>query len=324
MQCINRGLPVLLLVLGLTGVADAKPYEETQKTHSWLSFNRPAEHTSAGQLARAEKFRADGRLRAASRAYRALVTTWPGSGEAPVAQFHGAQVLQERGKLDDAFDAYQFLMDHYTGSFPYDQVLSNQFEIATGTMQKRRGKFLMFGGWKAPERAIPMFEKLIENGPRWEKAPECQYMIGRAYELSEQQDLAVASYLIVMQRYPDSPFARDSAFARARCWYLLSEDSPNDEESLEQAWTAVSIYLASYPDAEDATLAKEMKTTLLSRRARASYDKAIYYDKVAKKPKAALQSYQNFVKLFPNSEWTSLAQVRIEELSKQSGAQNEP
>jgi len=323
MQRAFRIVCLLTLAACFTPAAWGKPYEETKKSHGWFSFNRPAEKTSALQMARADKFKADGDLSAASKAYHALVITWPGSAEAPTAQLNYAQLLEKRGKLTEAFDAYEYLMEHYAGYFPYDDVLARQFDIARAILDTRKGKFLMFGGWKAPERAIPLFEKIVENGPRLERAPEAQYLIGKAYELSLQEDLAVGAYLIVQQRYPDSPYAAQAAFGRARCWYKISEDSPNDKASLDQAWTAVTTYLAANADADNADLARAMKDTLYKRRAKMSYEKAVYYDKTARKPKAALSSYQSFVKLFPTSEWTGLAQVRIDALSKSVEAPHE-
>ncbi len=316
MHVLHRAGLALALWISAAVWAHAAPYEETQKTHSWFSFNRPSEKTAEAQLDHADQLRDARRWRKASRAYHALVMTWPGAPEAPTAQLRYAEMLQKRGLPEDAFNAYQDLMDRFAGAFPYDEVLARQFEIAKDEMSRRRGKWLLFGGWKAPERAIPMFEKIVQNGPQWANAAEAQYLMGRAYELSEQQELAVGVYLVVQQRYPTSPFAEEASFARARCWYMLSEDSPNDEESLDQAWTAVSSYLANHARSDNAALAKEMKNTLFIRRARAAYEKAVYYDRVAKKPLAALQSYQNFVKLFPNSEWTSVAQLRMDELSK--------
>ena len=34
--------------------------------------------------------------------------------------------------------------------------------------------FLLFGGFKAPERAVPLFEDVVKNGPRSPFAPEAQ------------------------------------------------------------------------------------------------------------------------------------------------------
>jgi outer membrane protein assembly factor BamD (BamD/ComL family) len=96
----------------------------------------------------------------------------------------------------------------------------------------------------------------------------------------------------------------------------MSVESPNDEDALEQAWAAVSLYMASFPTSPDIATAQEYKDRLFKRRVDASYGRAVYYDKIAKKPESALMSYQTFVKLFPTSDYTSVATTRIEELSK--------
>lgn len=304
-----------LLLLGGQRVFAERPYEESQKKHSWFSLTRPARDTAAAQLEYAHDLRARGKLRKAGKAYRALVITWPGSAQAPEAQLGYAQMLDARGKLLDAFDEYEILMTRFAGGFPYDAVLQRQFEIGQSVMNRRRGSFLMFGGFQAPERAVPLFEAVVRNGPRSSFAPEAQYLVGKAYELSEQLELAVVAYMTAQHRYPLSPFAAKAAFGRAHCLYRLTEEYPNDEEALEQAWAGVVVFLSTYPKAEEADVAQAYRDTLLRHRAKAAYDKAVFYDRNARRPEAARQAYESFVQAFPNSEWTSVARVRIDELS---------
>ena len=293
----------------------AKPYVETEKKHSWFSWNRPKKDNPTDQLALADALFAEGAIKKAGKAYKALAVTWPGSPEAVTAQLRYARTLDARGKTEKAFDAYQSLMEANTGGFPYDEVLVRQFEIAKQTMDKRRGRFLLMGGFKAPERAIPQFEKVVKNGPRSPHAAEAQYLIAQAHELAGEYELAVVAYMTAQHRYPNSPFVEKAAFGRARTLYRLSEESPNDEDALEQSWAGVVYFINSYPKSEDAEVAKAYRDTLLSRRARMAYDKALFYDKLAKKPAAALQAYRSFVRMFPRSEWTPLAQVRIDQLA---------
>lgn len=307
---------VLLLSVCLPVVSvTAKPYEETQKRHTWFSFNRPAKKNPTDQLAHADRLFAEGALKKAGKAYRALAMTWPGSPEAVPAQLRYARSLDARNKTEKAFEAYQNLMKAHAGGFPYDDVLKRQFELAKEVMARRRGRVLLFGGFKAPERAVPLFEDVVKNGPRSPFAPEAQYLIGWCYEISDQLELAVVAYMTAQHRYPDSPFADKAAFGRARSLYRLSEESPNDEDALEQAWAGVVLFLNSFPQSEDAELARAYRDTLLGRRARAAYDKAVFYDKLAKKPAAALQAYQTFVRMYPRSEWASVAQTRMDELA---------
>lgn len=305
---------VLAVAVALVwGVADAsaRPYEETKKVHSWFSFSRPVEKTPAAQLKRGDAFREDGRLRKATRAYKALVVTWPGSPEAALAQYRRAKTLDERGKLDQAFDEYQALMDRFTGLFPHDEVLARQFEIAKATMKRKRGSVFGLGGFEAPERAVPMFEAVIRNGPRSAFAPEAAFLAGMAQERAGEYELAVVAYMTSLHRYPDGAYAERSALGRARVLKKLSEESPNDVAALEQAWAATVLFLNTYPRSAEAPLVEAYRDTLAQRRARAAYDKAVFYDRLAKKPDAAREAYSSFVSAFPNSEWAGVARQRL-------------
>lgn len=314
-RLLPYGTALLLLVPPTARTAEP-PYEESAKQHSWISFNRPARKTAADQLAYADTLRAEGSLRKAGKAYKALVVTWPGSPQAAAAQYGHAQMLDARGKTLEAFEEYEFLMTRFAGGYPYDDVLQRQFDIAKETLTRPRGAFLFFSGFQAPERAVPLLEKVVKNGPRAAFAPEAQYLIGKAYELSEQHELAVVAYMTAQHRYPLSPFAEKASFGRAHCLYLLSEENANDTEALDQAWAATVFFINSFPRSEDVDVAKAYRETLLRRRAKASYDQAVFYDRLAHRPAAALQSYRSFVRQFPNSEWTSVASLRIEELSR--------
>jgi outer membrane protein assembly factor BamD len=202
-------------------------------------------------------------------------------------------------------------------------VLERQFAIAQAVMDKRKGKFLFFGGFKAPERAAPLFESVAGNAPRGPRAAEANYLSGRAYELSDQYELAVVAYLTVQSLYPKSPFAEEASFGRVRSWYKLATESPNDAEALDQAWTAVSVYAATFPASAHINDVLAYKQELYKRRAEAAYQKALFYDKIAHKPESALMTYQTFVKLFPTSEWTSAAQERVKYLSQTVEARDE-
>ena len=247
--------------------------------------------------------------------YVALTIYWPESKEAASAQYHYAKLWDMKGKDYRAFDEYQRLFTHYPGQFPYDEVLNRQFEMATNLMYKKKGKFLFFPGFTAPERAIPMFQCILTNAPQWGKSAETQYLMGRANELSLEYEAAIDDYMTVQNRYPDSPFAESASFQTAYCYYLLSQESPNNEQILDAAWAAMTLFLNYYPSSEKASAATEYRSTLYKERAKMAYDKANYYDKIVKRPDSALIAYEGMVRQFPHSDWTGLAQTRIDALS---------
>ncbi len=298
---------------------DVKPgrrYEVTEARSHWYNFFiRPAKDTPAAQFAYAEGLRTNGSLRSAGKEYRLLTVFWPQAPEAPKAQLAYARALDARQKWQDAFDEYTYLIEHYPGTFPYTEILQRMFEIAETVMVTRKGKFLFLPGFKAPDRAIPLFEKILEHGPEWDKAPECQFLIGRAHEFGYAYELAIAAYLTTLVRYPNSPFAEQAAYHRALCLEHLAASEPNNEATLDEAWTAMHQYAARYPQSEHLPAITTLRDDLQRRRAQLAYHRARYYDTIAKKPKAALLEYRDFVRLFPQSDWTAEAQKRIEQLA---------
>jgi outer membrane protein assembly factor BamD (BamD/ComL family) len=281
----------------------------------WWFFGRPKRKTPEEQLAYAQRRRDRGKYRSATKHFRAVVRNWPASDEAATAQFEYARMLERRDKYMEAFEAYTELLERYAGRAPHEEVLERQFAIAKRVMHHRRGQFLLFPGFEAPEKAIPLFEKVIKHGPNAPQAPEAQYLVGRAYDMTDQIGMAINAYTKTEYKYPDSEFAEKASFAKAYDLYQLTQESPNDEKLAEGAWAALTLYLNSYPNADNAAEAREYRKALYRRRAKAAYDKAIFYDKLAREPEAALVAYRRFVQQFPHSGWTTLAEIRIQELA---------
>ena len=292
-----------------------KPYTETSGKRGWHPFLHPAEKTPSSQLVLADQLLQAGRTKKAMKQYVALTVYWPESKEAASAQYHYAKLWDAKGNPRRAFDEYQRLFDHYPGQFAYDEVLNRQFDIATNIMDHKKGKFLFFPGFSAPERAIPMFQAILTNAPQWEKSAETKYLMGRANELSLEYETAIDDYMTVQNRYPDSRFAEDASFQTAYCYYLLADESPNNEQILDAAWASMTLFLNNYPRSGKAPVASEYRNTLYRQRAKIAFEKASYYDKVVKRPDSALIAYQSMVRQFPHSDWTGLAQTRIDALS---------
>jgi tetratricopeptide (TPR) repeat protein len=306
----------LALCVALMGCATERPYEETIGKRGWTIFLHPAKKNPTDEMAYAQQLLREGKKKAALKEFKALSIFWIGAPEAAPAQYQYAKLLEERGNLFKAFDEYQYLIEHYTGQFPFDEVLERQFNIAVHLMNTKKGKFFLFPGFSAPERAVPMFEKIVANGPEWARAPEAQYLIGRAYELSGQYELAVVAYMAAEYRYPNSAFTEKAAFGKTQCLYLLAQESPNDDQARDEAWAAITLFQNTYPNSVENGKIQEYRKTIFRQRAKAAYDLAYYYDRIAKKPKAALIAYDNLAKLFPDSDWAGLAQARIVTLKK--------
>jgi tetratricopeptide (TPR) repeat protein len=286
-------------------------------------FHRPSRATPEAQLAYADALRKAGRLRRAGKQYRALVHQWHAAPQAPVAQHGFASVLDQRRKWRRAFDEYQYLIDYFAGEFAYEAVLERQFVIAQRLMTERV-RLLYIPLFRAPERALPLFEQIVKNAPAWTRAPKAQFLVGAIHEQGRDYDLAATSYETLGLRYPLSDLAAEAQYRRARCLYRLAKAAPRDEQVCREALSALSAFTVDRPADPHAKEASAWLAELKNHLAGLHYERATFYDKMKTRPRAALIAYTDFVKRFPASAQAEAARARMEALEAQLGEQQTP
>ena len=313
------GLALVLLCGGMALPAEAgaaaKPYVETMPKRGFHLIVRPREKTPLAQWEYVQRLDRLGKDRAASRQALALRIFWPNAPEAPAAQLFHARYLERRKRLQAAFDAYQHLAEHYAGRFEFNETIERQMQIAKTLMETKKAKFLFLPGFAAPERAIPLFEKIVASAPEWTGSAEAYYLTGVAHQKIYEYDQAIEAFFTALNRFPDSEFAVRSAYAQAQCHLRMSEDAPNDGRALETARAACTLFLQRYPDSEHRAAIESDLARLRARQADNAYARARYYDRILRKPESALIEYRAFAALFPHAAQTPDVRRRIEELS---------
>lgn len=289
---------------------------EEQGRGTWRAMFDKKMPSSAEQWEYARATQNKGWLKKADRRMLYLVRRWPNSKEAPWAARARADMLFARGKLEAAFGAYQYLIDNYSSRMKdYDTVLENQFEITTRIMKQHHLKWV-FGGYRRPEDAVEYFEKIIRNGPQWERAPEAQFMIGKCNQEAQEYELAISAYGVLGYRYPDSQFAEEAAWQEIICLDTLRKEYPNSPEMRERTLTASDIFLSTFPQSKYINPLKEMRNELYEVMAGQMFDTAAFYAKVPKMPNSAILYYKALIEEYPRSKLVTYAQERIEALKK--------
>ena len=75
------------------------------------------------------------------------------------------------------------------------------------------------------EKAIALFDRIINNYPDFEEIPICYFLKGNAYELNSQYDEAKAAYQTFVEKYPDHYLADQTR-------YVISHVGMSPEEML--------------------------------------------------------------------------------------------
>jgi len=280
-------------------------------------FLHPQKNTPAGQLSYAYELYKARRYWMSGRAYLALVYAWPDSAQAPAAQLAYAQVQEHRRNYTDAFDEYQYLIDQYPGQFDYRFVLDRQFQIANYVMTEPR-RFLFFPAFKAPERALPLFEQISRNAPTWERAAEVQFKIGLIHEENSEDEEAIAAYEILQNRYPNGEWAALASFHEAQCLYGVFKNRPNDENTCNAARAALVQFITTYPGNPNIAIARTYLDALNTRISTLAFERARFYDELAHRPQSAIAAYEDFIAKFPNSPLVSKSRQRLDQLRKEA------
>lgn len=307
---------LVCVLISAAAVAQAeKPYDTREEERYWNIFLPAKKDTPAEEFEYARELEEKGSDWWSRRHYKAVLKHWPTSPEAPRAQMAIARILDEAGDVKDAFEAYQKLFEKYPGRFPSDKVLERQFELAVEIMNSRKLK-LFFGGLSDPVQAIPLFEKIVENAPEWEKAPNSQFLIGKAYEESGKYEMAIPEYQAVELRYTETPLASEAAFRKCKLLVDLSKRYNNDNELRQKAYSALKLFVARNPDSEYHDQAVELKKEQYNRCAKAEFDVGRFYDDISNRPKAALMEYRQLLKEYPESKLAERAETRVAALEK--------
>jgi len=280
-------------------------------------FHRPKKKTAAEQFKLAQHLEAKKHFRSARDAYNDLVHSWHTAPEAPLAQLALAKNLFAHRKYEKAFNAFQYLIDYYSGHFKYNEVLDYQLKIANQIMNDRWGDVFFLPGFESPEKALPLLSKLIANAPNWGKTATVRLSIGMIHEELKDFESAVIAYESVEQHHAKSDEAEQASFRKASCLFTLSEKTPRDEKRCRAAMSALASFLANHKQSDKQTEVEQNLEVLQKRLATMYYERALFYDTISKRPASALIAYRDFLKKFPASERAQEVYTRMEVLELQ-------
>ncbi len=322
---MRTGYVIFLGVLGIAWSAHANTWDNPpnegqrtaastlseRRTPGWLTRARHAE--AASELADADRRLLAGRWRSGLRRYRAVVANWPDSAEAVLAQRRLAEALDQRKRYEAAFTEYQYLTEHYGGRFPYVPVLERQYAmamgLATGSGRKQP--------WARSDRALPLLEKLLVNAPQWEQAPAIQATVAAIHEHNGDYDLALTAYTVLQQRYPATAQARAAAFNEVRCMTRMVRKRPNDEALAEETSIMLRRFLTRSSDAIERNRAQAYLQEVDQRLIGFHRNRADFYDRIQRKPAAALIVYEEWLSRFPETQDAAAIRQRMDTLRAQ-------
>ncbi len=261
----------------------------------------------------------------ALKAARHTVKKWPLSDHAPKAQFLVGRSLEEKKKDEEAFKAYQSLIETYPKVENYQEVLKRQFEISNRYLG---GQWFKLWGvvpfFPSMERTSQMYEKVIKNGPYSEVAPLAQMNIGTAQEKRGEFTDAVKAYEKAADKYHDQKaLAADALFKAGQTHLKQARNAEYDQGIAGKAIAAFTDFIALYPEDKRVTEARKNIDGLRAEQARGAIEVARFYEK-KRQWNGALVYYNEVLIKDPDSERATEAKRRIEFLKSLPGVLTTP
>jgi outer membrane protein assembly factor BamD len=263
--------------------------------------------------------------RIAKLAARRTVRTWPLSDYAPQAQFLVARSLEESGKDQKAFKAYQDLLVKYPKIQNYDEVLQRQFAIANKYLAGKYFRFLTILPYKSSDKTAGLYEKIVKNGPYSSVGPAAQMNIGLAHEnpkgIIHDYPAAVKAYERAADRYHgDKKFAADALYKVGQTYLKQAKAAEYDQSIAGKAIATFSDFMTLYPDDPRVPDTQKIIAELHTEQSRGSFAIARYYEKKHRWD-GALIYYNEAVLKDQNSKFAEEARKRIETIKARKVAQ---
>jgi outer membrane protein assembly factor BamD (BamD/ComL family) len=314
---MNRAVLLPLFFLSLFVQAkEREVYDESiESERSFGLFGGPTREGPEAEWALAQEDVQKGRLKRAIQHAENLVQAWPDHPLAVDAQRLQGDLLFAREEYQEAFQAYQDLIDGFAGEFDYQSVLRQQLEAARKLENKVYKAFFGLSTYQNPSQAVPLYRQLLTNAPRMNEAPQILFDIGEIYQREGDYLSAIQEYRILDQRYPRHPISQQAVLSMADAYLAISKRNPTDVRPLEGALETLTYYQVRFPESANLPDVRLRQKDAYDRLAGIRFEQARFYEENLKRPQAALVSYRSLVEQFPDSEWTVPARERILSIS---------
>jgi outer membrane protein assembly factor BamD len=248
----------------------------------------------------------------ALKSYTTVVKKYPNSVYAAEALFRIGLIRQKRHQYYKAFESYQTLVTAYPSSEKFNQVIGEQYRIASDLAEGKRVKiFSWLPGLRNRDRAVQYFETIVATAPYSDYAPLALMNAARGYKRMGETPAAIDALDRMINLYPKNVLTPDAYLRIAETHASLVDGPLYDQASTKEAITYYEDYMILFPGHPGMAQAEkglaEMKTVL----ARSKLVIADYYLKYRKNYKAAKVFYNEAITAYPDSAVAAEARTKL-------------
>jgi outer membrane protein assembly factor BamD len=278
----------------------------------------PNQKDAQSQFDAALAAEAKGNEGAAIAGYKKTVHRFPKSTVASLAEYKIGVLLEKRQDLPGASAAYEKLIKDYPHSTDFNNALEGEFRIGTLYLDGAKQKILGVPMISSRDRAVAIYNVIINNAPFSRYAPLAQFNIGQARERESDFKGAIAAYQVAVDKYPTDPISADALYQMGYDYLQMSRTGSHDRQAAQRARENFEDFLAAYPTSEKAAQAKEDIASLANMQTGGSLQIADYYYG-QKQFRAAVVYYNDVIRQQPNSPDSTKAKSRLDSIRAKYG-----
>ncbi|MBI2518381.1 MAG: outer membrane protein assembly factor BamD [Opitutae bacterium] len=250
--------------------------------------------------------------RSAIKLYQKVAKRYPNSIYAAESLYRVGLLYQGRKEYYKAFDSYQDLLAKYPGTEKFNQVVAEQYRIASQMLEGARPYVWgLFPGFKNRERSVEYFEKIIANAPYSDYAPLSLMNVARGQQKLGATEEAIDALDRMINTYPRSVLTPDAYLKIAQTHASLVTGPYYDQGSTKEAITYFEDYLILFPGDSGAAQAEKGLADMKRVLANSKLIIADYYFKYRKNYKAAKVFYNEAITVFPDSDVAAKAKTKL-------------
>ncbi|ATC62912.1 outer membrane protein assembly factor BamD [Nibricoccus aquaticus] len=251
----------------------------------------------------------------AIRAYNKVGKKFSNSVYAPEALYRSAKLRLTQKKYSKAFDTFQNVISRYPNTPRFNEIIGEQYRIASALLDGARGKFLwIFPGFTNREKSVEYFEVILFNAPYSDYAPLALMNIARAHQKFDNTDYAIDALDRLINNYPQSVLTPDAYLKLAQAHAGLVDGPYYDQESSRQAITYFEDFMILYPSDNNVADAEKGLSTMKNELAESKMKIGDFYFYKRDNFKAARVLYNEAITAYPDSAIAARAKVRLTEV----------
>jgi len=282
----------------------------------WIGPTGAVKDSPEEQLAFAVAFFDRQEYDRAKREFKKLLRAYKESREAAEAQYYLGRCEEEDGDYYKAFLEYRKTIQTYPSTARVEELLEREYRLGNHFLAgKKRKVFGTAAILPARDKAVEIFQAIVDDGPFSQHGELAQYKLGLAHLALQNYEAAVTAFEQLVSRYPESPLVDDAHFQIAQASLKGTFKSAYDQSPTDLAIRELQGFVQRYPGSELTGEAAGRLQELTERRAEHEYQVAQFYER-RKRLAAALIYYETVVEQFAQTAWAPHAAERIQILQQ--------